>query len=151
MPPVPPEWKRRAGFLHLREERGWMYNISLLSLPLLRKEAGGASRSGAPEDHREEVNDVRLYELTVILNSELEDHKAKTEEIAEVVRGLGAEVEKIDLWGKKQFAYPIRKLHEGFYALITMKMDPDQIRELDRVLSLQQQVIRHLVVAIDEE
>lgn len=94
---------------------------------------------------------MRFYELTVILTLELEDHKAKTEEIAEVVRGLGAEVEKIDLWGKKQFAYPIRKLQEGFYALITMKMAPKQIRELDRVLGLQQQVIRHLVVAIDEE
>lgn len=94
---------------------------------------------------------MRFYELTVILTPELEDHKAKAEEIAEVVRGLGAEVEKIDLWGKKQLAYPIRKLQEGFYALITMKMAPEQIRELDRVLGLQQQVIRHLVVATDEE
>ena len=94
---------------------------------------------------------MRLYELNVILAAELEDHKATIEEIAEVVRGLGAEVEKIDLWGKKRFAYPIKKQQEGFYALITMKMAPDQIRELDRVLSLRQQVLRHLVVTTDEE
>lgn len=94
---------------------------------------------------------MRLYELNVILVAELEDHKAAIEEVAEVVRGLGAEVEKIDLWGKKRFAYPIKKQQEGFYALITMKMAPDQIRELDRVLSLRQQVLRHLVVATDEE
>ena len=94
---------------------------------------------------------MRLYELTVILASEIADHKAAVEEVAEVVRGLGAEVEKIDLWGKKRFAYPINKEQEGFYALITMKMSPDQIRELDRVLSLRQQVIRHLVVVSDEE
>ena len=94
---------------------------------------------------------VRLYELTVILIAEMEDHKAATDEIAEVVRGLGAEVEKIDLWGKKRFAYPIKKQQEGFYALITMKMSPDQIKELDRVLGLRQQVLRHLVVACGEE
>lgn len=94
---------------------------------------------------------MRLYELTVILAAEMEDHKAAMEEIAEVVRGLGAEVEKIDLWGKKRFAYPIKKQQEGFYAMITMKMAPDQLRELDRLLSLRQQVVRHLVVATEEE
>ncbi len=94
---------------------------------------------------------MRLYELTVILVAEMEDHKTAIEEIAEVVRGLGAEVEKIDLWGKKRFAYPIKKQQEGFYALITMKMAPEEIRELDRVLGLRQQVLRHLVVSTDEE
>jgi small subunit ribosomal protein S6 len=90
--------------------------------------------------------------LTVILTADIEDHKASAEEIAEVVRGLGAEVEKIDLCGgKKRLAYPIKKQQDGFYTLITMKMPPDQIRELDRVLSLRPQVIRHLVVATDEE
>lgn len=140
------------GLSPLAQRVGWIYNLLLLSLPLWeKKRPQELPTSEAPEDHGEEVNDMRFYELTVILTPELEDHKAKTEEIAEVVRGLGAEVEKIDLWGKKQFAYPIRKLQEGFYALITMKMAPKQIRELDRVLGLQQQVIRHLVVAIDEE
>ena len=94
---------------------------------------------------------MRLYELTVILAAEMEDHKAAVKEVAEVVRGLGAEVEKIDLWGKRRFAYPIKKQQEGFYSLITMKMEPAQIKELDRVLGLRQQVLRHLVVALDEE
>ncbi|MDR1651599.1 MAG: 30S ribosomal protein S6 [Synergistaceae bacterium] len=94
---------------------------------------------------------MRLYELTVILTEGLEDHRASAEEIAEVVRGLGAEVEKIDLWGKRHLAYPIKKQQEGFYALITFKLVPDAIRELDRVLGLRSSVLRHLVVAIDEE
>ncbi len=94
---------------------------------------------------------VRLYELTVILLAEMEDHKAAVDEVAEVVRGLGAEVEKIDLWGKRRFAYPVKKQQEGFYALLTIKMEPAQIKELDRVLGLRQQVLRHLVVALDEE
>ncbi|MDR1472682.1 MAG: 30S ribosomal protein S6 [Synergistaceae bacterium] len=94
---------------------------------------------------------MRLYELTVIFVAELEDHKAAAEEIADVVRGLGGEVDRIDLWGKRRFAYSIKKQQEGFYALITMKMAPDQIKELDRVLSLRDLVLRHLVVTVDSE
>jgi small subunit ribosomal protein S6 len=97
------------------------------------------------------VNYVRLYELTVIYAAELEDHKAAADETAEVVRGLGAEVDKIDLWGKKPLAYPIKKQVEGFYAHITFKGEPDSIRELDRVLGLKASVLRHLVVVADEE
>ena len=94
---------------------------------------------------------MRLYELTLILAENLEDHKASVEEIAEVVRGLGAEVDKIDLWGKKHLAYPIKKQLEGFYALVTFKTEPGVIREIDRILSLRASVLRHLVVAADEE
>jgi small subunit ribosomal protein S6 len=97
------------------------------------------------------VKYVRLYELTVILAENLEDHKGTVEEIAEVVRGLGAEVDKIDLWGSKRLAYPIKKQQDGFYALITFKITPDAIKEIDRVLSLKASVLRHLVVAMEEE
>jgi small subunit ribosomal protein S6 len=126
-------------------------DIILHRYPCLPHEGEAKGPLCGPSDHREEVMHVRLYELTVILVAELEDHKAAAEEIAEVVRGLGAEVEKVDLWGKKRFAYPIKKQQEGFYAMITMKAPADQIRELDRVLGLRQQVLRHLVVSLDEE
>ena len=101
--------------------------------------------------HREEVEYVRSYEMVVILESELEDHKAVSEEVAAVVRGLGAEVEKIDLWGKKKFAYPIEKKTEGFYILYTFKLDPAQVKELERLLSLKTQIIRHMVVNLEEK
>lgn len=104
-----------------------------------------------PQDHREEVMYVRPYELIVILSPDADDHKAEADEIAEVARGLGAEVDKIDIWGKKHFAYPIKKHEEGFYVRIAMKMPPDQLRELDRLMGLRPQVLRHLVVCDDEE
>ena len=94
---------------------------------------------------------MRLYEMTVILVENMEDHKEAVDEIAEVVRGLGAEVDKIDLWGKKRFAYPIKKQQEGFYALITFKITPDAIKEIDRILSLKASVLRHLVITSVEE
>lgn len=93
---------------------------------------------------------MRSYEMVVILQADLEDHKAVSEEIAEVVRGLGAEVEKVDMWGKKRLAYLIDKQPEGFYVLYTFKLDPAQVKETERLLSLKPQVIRHMVVNLEE-
>ena len=40
---------------------------------------------------------MRSYEMVLILQADLEDHKMVSEEIAEVVRGLGAELEKVEI------------------------------------------------------
>lgn len=89
--------------------------------------------------------------MVLILQADLEDHKMVSEDIAEVVRGLGAELEKVDIWGKKRFAYPIEKQLEGFYVLYTFKLDPAQVKEMERLLSLRPQVIRQMVVNLEEK
>lgn len=94
---------------------------------------------------------MRSYEMVLILQADLEDHKMVSEDIAEVVRGLGAELEKVDIWGKKRFAYPIEKQLEGFYVLYTFKLDPAQVKEMERLLSLRPQVIRQMVVNLEEK
>ena len=94
---------------------------------------------------------MRSYEMVVILKANTEDVNATAESLAEVVRGLGAEVEKIDLWGKKKFAYLIEKEFEGYYVLYTFKLDPAQVKEMERVLSLKDQVLRHMVVNLEEK
>lgn len=93
---------------------------------------------------------MRSYEAVVIFQADIEDHAAAVEEAAEIMRGLGAEIEKVDTWGKKKFAYPIEKLLEGFYVLYTFKLDPANVRELERLLALKAQVIRHMVVNLEE-
>jgi len=94
---------------------------------------------------------VRPYELMVLLKPEIEDHKAAVEALGEVVRGLGGEIAKVDIWGKRRLAYPIDKITDGFYALYTLDMDPPQVQELDRLFKLREDVIRHIVVRLDEK
>lgn len=94
---------------------------------------------------------MRSYEMVVIFQADIEDHKAVSEEIAEIVRGLGAEVEKVDLWGKKRFAYPIEKQVEGYYTLYTFKLDPAQVKEMERLVTLRPYVVRHMVVNLEEK
>ncbi len=94
---------------------------------------------------------MRPYELMVLLKPEIEDHKAAVEALGEVVRGLGGEIAKVDIWGKRRLAYPIDKITDGFYALYTLDMDPPQVQELDRLFKLREDVIRHIVVRLDEK
>jgi small subunit ribosomal protein S6 len=97
------------------------------------------------------VKVVRPYELVTILTADLEDPRSAAEELAEVLKSQGAEVEKVDLWGKRRLAYPISKKTEGVYVLYNFKQKPSMIKEMERVLRLKPQVMRHLVVARDEK
>jgi small subunit ribosomal protein S6 len=94
---------------------------------------------------------VRPYEMMVLVSSELEDPKEEIGKIEEVVRSLGGEHSKTDIWGKRKLAYPIDKHTEGFYAVMTFKLDSDEIEELERLMSLRPNVYRQMIVRLDEE
>ena len=94
---------------------------------------------------------MRPYELMMIVNADLEDPKEEITKVEEVVRTLGGEIAKTDVWGKRRLAYPIRKKQEGVYALSSFSVEPDQIVELKRLLSLRQNLMRTMIVCLDEE
>lgn len=48
-------------------------------------------------------------------------------------------------WGKRKLAYEIDHISEGDYTLINFQADPDQIKELDRVLRINDTVKRHMI------
>ncbi len=93
---------------------------------------------------------VRPYEMMVLFHPDVEDHKVLAEEIGEVVKGVGGEVSKIDHWGKRRLAYPVDKKQEGYYTLYQLALDPGQVKELDRLLHIRTNVMRHMVVRKDE-
>lgn len=94
---------------------------------------------------------MRPYEMMIILEADLEDHSAELDGIKEVITKLDGEVSKVETWGKRRFAYPIEKRTEGYYALLKFTLEPSQQKELKRVLSLRQSVVRELVIRLDEE
>ena len=94
---------------------------------------------------------VRPYEMLVLASAELEDPKEEIAKVEEVVRSLGGEVSKTDFWGKRRLAYPIQKKTEGFYALCSFKLKPDQLGELHRVLGLRPNIYRQMTIRLDEK
>jgi small subunit ribosomal protein S6 len=91
---------------------------------------------------------MRDYEVVFIARPDL-DENALTE-VVNRVRGWisdgGGEIEKVDLWGKRKLAYPIRKQTEGQYVLMQTKMSPAFGAQLERNLRLYEPVIRYLVI-----
>ena len=91
---------------------------------------------------------MRRYEVMLILDPSLEDKDAKAavDRYLTTVSSRGGEVQNIDHWGKRRFAYEIRHINEGYYTVIVVNAEPAAVDELSRVLGLVDEVIRHKVV-----
>jgi small subunit ribosomal protein S6 len=92
------------------------------------------------------VSILRPYELLVIVDSRPTDEEiaAMLTQLGEQLKGLGAEVTSVDNWGKRRLAYDIRKHREGTYAVITVSAEPATIKEFERLLRLNENVLRFL-------
>lgn len=90
---------------------------------------------------------MRNYEIMLILPAEADDQtvSAVMDRIKGVIGESGGNVGKVDVWGRRRLAYEIDKRTEGFYVVAEMTADPASIRELDRVLSLVDEVVRFKV------
>ena len=93
---------------------------------------------------------MRHYEMLTILSPELEDPREEAGKIEEVVRNLGGNVTKTDVWGKRPLAYPIQKKSEGNYVLFNFDLEPAQTFELRRVLGLRPAVYRQIIILLDK-
>jgi len=96
---------------------------------------------------------MRAYELIAIIDAKL-DEEATAAVIAkyeDLLKNDGAEIVKIDKWGKRKLAYEINKHREGFYVLYDFKAKPETVAELERLMKIADNIIRYLVVRQDEE
>src|SRR5215510_4900483 len=95
---------------------------------------------------RWEVSAVYPYEILVIFDPRPtdEDVAALLVKLQENLKTLGGEVSKAESWGKRRLAYDIRKQREGTYAVIECSAVPAVIKEFERQLGLNEQVLRFL-------
>jgi small subunit ribosomal protein S6 len=86
----------------------------------------------------------------VILNAGLtdEDSAALLTQLGETVKGLGADVTKVENWGKRRLAYDVNKQREGTYAVLEVSAEPSMVREFERQLKLNENVLRFLSTQI---
>jgi small subunit ribosomal protein S6 len=67
---------------------------------------------------------------------------ALLEQLGEQLKTLGAEVTKVDNWGKRRLAYDIRKQREGTYAVFDVSAEPSMVKEFERQVGLNENVLR---------
>ena len=62
-----------------------------------------------------------------------------------------AEVVSIDDWGKRRFAYPIEDMTEGYYTVATFKCEGEFPAELQRLMNIDESVLRAMVIRLEHE
>lgn len=90
---------------------------------------------------------MRAYEVMYIIRPVEEDAiEAIIKKFDDLIAANGGTVEKTDRWGKKHLAYEIDDLSEGFYVLVTFNAEPVAVKELDRVMKITDEVLRHMII-----
>jgi len=73
-----------------------------------------------------------------------EEATALLTQLGEQLKTLGAEVTKVDNWGKRRLAYDIRKQREGTYAVFDVSAEPYMVKEFERQVGLNENVLRYV-------
>lgn len=89
----------------------------------------------------------------VILKPELdsEAYKKTTSKIEALIKKQGGTVKSINPLGKKKLAYEIKKEKEGVYQLFYFQAEPESVKEMNRLLKLDEEIIRFLLVKQPEK
>ena len=96
---------------------------------------------------------MRAYELMVILNPEVEDRAVEPSlsKFLEIVTNAGGTIDNLDIWGRRRLAYEIQKKSAGIYAVVNFTASPETAAELDRVLNLNESVMRTKIIRPEDQ
>jgi small subunit ribosomal protein S6 len=96
---------------------------------------------------------MRPYEVMIIVDAGLEDEaiNASVERASKLLTEKGANVNGVERWGKRRFAYELDHRWEGYYALLRVTSEPPALAELDRMLQLADEVLRHKIIRLPKE
>ncbi len=91
------------------------------------------------------------YEVMFIVKiMEEEAIEAMVTRVEDLITRNDGTIKNIERMGRRRLAYEIQKMNEGYYVLIDFEIDPVQIQEIDRVIKINEDIIRHLIVKQDE-
>lgn len=95
---------------------------------------------------------INEYELTFIMRPELSEdvHGHTVEKFKEVIERYGGSTFITDSWGRLKLAYPIQKHNHGFYIYLNFAGPADLPHELERLIRLDDNIIRFLTVRLNE-
>jgi small subunit ribosomal protein S6 len=99
------------------------------------------------------MSTTRQYELVYIVTPEASEQEIADlhTQIEQIVQRFNGTLDKTENWGRKRLAYDIGHHREGTYVVETISGSGDLMKEIDRRLRVIDQVIRHLIVRVDEE
>ena len=89
---------------------------------------------------------MNKYELVLIFKPELSEEDRNT-----VFSRIQQVIDEVHDWGKRKLAYEINYIKEGYYYIVNFDLDPQFVKEIERRCRLFDQIIRYMVVRVDEQ
>lgn len=96
---------------------------------------------------------MNKYEMMFIVKTTIDEEAVKTtaENLKSVINSMKGEITDSKDLGNKKIAYPIKKEITGFYFVVNFNADNETVAELDRKARIDENVIRHMIIRLDEE
>jgi len=96
---------------------------------------------------------MNKYEITVVVSANIEDEArtATVDKVKALIERFGGKITNVDDQGKKKLAYEIQKMSEAFYYFIQFDAEATAPAEIESRVRIMDNVLRYLIVRLDEE
>ncbi len=93
-----------------------------------------------------------LYETIFITRQEIsaQDVEKITENFSKTLTDNGGSIVKTEQWGLRDLAYPIKKSNKAYYTLLAIDSPFVALKELERRLSLSEDILRHVTIRVQK-
>ena len=95
---------------------------------------------------------MSLYEHVFICRQDISQQQVEglTEKLTAILSEQGGSVEKTEYWGLRSLAYRVKKNRKGHYSLLNITADHSAISEMERQMSLNDDILRFMTIRVDE-
>jgi small subunit ribosomal protein S6 len=95
---------------------------------------------------------LRHYEVIFLVHPDNSSKvKGMIEKYQSMVAETGGKVSRVEDWGRRQLAYPIKKVHKAHYVLMNMTTSKEVIAQIKELLKYNDSVLRELILQVSSE
>ena len=90
---------------------------------------------------------MNKYDVLFILDNDLteEQKAAMVAKFSDLIASLGGVVSATDIWGTKNYAYPINFKNQGYYVKMVFEADATVPKEVNRIMRITDGVVRNMI------
>lgn len=97
-------------------------------------------------------NPSRHYEVIFLVHPDNSSKvKGMIEKYQSLVTEAGGSVSRVEDWGRRQLAYPIKKVHKAHYVLMNITTTKDVVAKIKELLKYNDSVLRELILQVSSE
>ena len=95
---------------------------------------------------------MRLYESVFIARQDVSTQlvESLTKDFSAIIENGGGKIHKHEYWGLRALAYRVKKNRKGHYVMLNIEADNDTLREYERIMGLNEDILRFMNISIDE-